>query len=442
MSESKRFDLVRDWNRELEQLGWWHSFELPDGTLIRGVNSLDGLKHRLAQFPIPDDLTGKRVLDIGVWDGWFTFEMERRGAEVVAIDVWDNPRFRQMHELLDSKVDYRLLDVYDLSPSTVGRFDIVLFLAVLYHLKHPLLALERVCSVATDLTAVDSFVLREEHRRGENVESRPIMEFYETDEFGSQTDNWVGPSLPALMAFCRTAGFARVELRAVLEHSACVACYRDWGDTVTNDQSPPKLTAASHNTRGGINFSSTRDDYVSIRFQSPERALSRDHVRPQVGGYGTRPIAVTRLDDNAWQADFKLPPGLEAGWHPVTVRIGSSNPSNALEVALDLPVPERQVTITSLADGVTWEPALLRRSAGSTLAVWVDALPRNADQNSLFATIDGRRLAPTYVEYPRSGAGPRQINLQVPNSVPSGRHELRIFLGSSASEPAELEIRS
>jgi GT2 family glycosyltransferase/SAM-dependent methyltransferase len=321
------------------------------------VNSLEGQIHRLAQFPIPADLHGKRVLDIGAWDGWFSFEMERRGAEVVAIDVWDNPRFHHMHELLGSRVDYRVMDVYDLSPARVGRFDIVLLLAVLYHLKHPLLALERVCAVTTDLAAVESFALMEEHRPGASVDTRPIMEFYESDEFGGMIDNWVGPSLPALMAFCRTAGFARVELRTVLPNSACVACYRRWADDLDESRPPPRLTAAFHKDSKGISFSSERDEYVTVRFESLEESLGRDLVRPEVGGFGTRPIQVGRRPDGTWQAIFKLPPGLEAGWHPVQIRVKNSRPSNSIEVAVDLAVPDQPVAVDSEEDEL-WTPAI------------------------------------------------------------------------------------
>src|SRR6202022_2279415 len=121
-------------------------------------------------------------------------------------------------EMLNSRVEYRQIDMYELTPERVGRFDIVLFMGVLYHLKHPLLALERVCALTTHMAAVDSFTLREAHRPGEQVEQRPVMEFYETDEFGGQTDNWVAPSLVCLQAFCRTAGFAGGERGNGLEH--------------------------------------------------------------------------------------------------------------------------------------------------------------------------------------------------------------------------------
>src|ERR1700738_1173639 len=105
------FDVIRHWNSLRTEKGWWHSFELPDGTLIEGVCGLEGLKSRLGQFPIAEDLRGKRVLDIGTWDGWFAFEMERRGADVMAIDCWDNPRFREIHARLGSRVDYRHIEM-------------------------------------------------------------------------------------------------------------------------------------------------------------------------------------------------------------------------------------------------------------------------------------------------------------------------------------------
>ena len=100
-----------------------------------------------------------------------------------------------MHAILNSRVDYRQLDMYELTPERIGKFDIVLFMGVLYHLKHPLLALERVCALTKDFAAVESFILREEHRPGALVAERTFMEFYETEELGGQTDNWFGPRL-------------------------------------------------------------------------------------------------------------------------------------------------------------------------------------------------------------------------------------------------------
>src|SRR5215469_4613661 len=93
---------------ELSRLGWYHSIELPDGQIIPGLQTVQQLRHRLGQFPIPDDLSGKRVLDIGAWDGWFSFEMEKRGAKVLALDYAEQTRFKVARDLLGSRVDYQI----------------------------------------------------------------------------------------------------------------------------------------------------------------------------------------------------------------------------------------------------------------------------------------------------------------------------------------------
>src|SRR5215471_10436615 len=337
------------WERALHETGWWHSFELPDGRVLSGVNSLESLRNRIAQFPIPADLTGKRVLDIGAWDGWFSFEMERRGAEVVALDCWDNPRFREMHMIYDSRVEYVQMDVMEISPQTIGRFDLVLFLGVLYHLKHPLLALEKVCSVTTEMAAVDSFVLRNEF----DPNAQPVLEFYETDEMEGQTDNWVAPNLACLMAMCRTAGFARVEFRNVLPYSACVACFRHWGPP--NPDGPrAELMTALHSTNHGINFDTKYDEYLAVSFKSDELALSIRDIQPNVAGYGVRPLSAKHLGGNLWQANFKLPPGLPAGWYDVGVAVSGGPANGAARIAVDVPLAESSARIEGVRDGVTW----------------------------------------------------------------------------------------
>src|SRR5579871_715986 len=101
---------------QMSHLGWYHSIELPDGTVIPGIQTIDQLRARIAQYPIPRDLTGKRVLDIGAWDGWFSFEMERRGATVVAVDSARQKTFFEAKKLLNSKVEYIVEDVCHLSP--------------------------------------------------------------------------------------------------------------------------------------------------------------------------------------------------------------------------------------------------------------------------------------------------------------------------------------
>src|SRR5262249_20239317 len=110
-------------------------------------------QRRLRLLQIPEDLTCKTVLDIGAWDGFFSFEFEKRGAKrVLAIDTyaWDHgglDSFLFARDHFKSKVEHQRLDVHDLSPQEVGTFDLVFCAGVLYHVRHPLVALEKIRSV-------------------------------------------------------------------------------------------------------------------------------------------------------------------------------------------------------------------------------------------------------------------------------------------------------
>src|ERR1017187_5024967 len=225
MSQARNANITSETRKQIDQLntlGWYHSLELPNGAIIQGLQSIELLRTRLAQFPIPLDLRGKRVLDIGAWDGWFSFEMERRGATVVAVDSSPQPTLLEAKKLLNSNVEYIVEDVCRLSPRDIGYFDIVLFFGVLYHVKHPLLALERVCELTTDMACIESLVI------DGPPDAIPVMEFYEGTELAGGFDNWVGPNTACLTAFCRTAGLIRVELISVNDDRAHVVAYRKW----------------------------------------------------------------------------------------------------------------------------------------------------------------------------------------------------------------------
>jgi tRNA (mo5U34)-methyltransferase len=152
------------------------------------------------------------VLDVGAWDGYFSFEAERRGASrVLAADhfAWhgENWSSKEGFELARRALRSRVkdIDVMELAPERLGTFDLVLLLGVLYHLRHPLLALERVASVTGDQlileTHVDLTWLR-----------RPAMAFYPGHELGHDPTNWWGPNPEGVCAMLADVGFKRVEL--------------------------------------------------------------------------------------------------------------------------------------------------------------------------------------------------------------------------------------
>jgi hypothetical protein len=267
-----------------------------------------------------------------------------------------------------------------------------------------------------------------------------MLEFFESDEFGGQTDNWVAPTIPCLLSFCRTAGFARVELRSQLPTTAAVACYRRWDDRVDPGEPTPRLGAVAHNTNQGINVSSRRGEYLTAWFEGPENTLERMEVQPEVGGLGTIPINVGKEGPASWQATFMAPPGLASGWHPVRLRVRRGAPSNDIPVAVDVPLPDATPAITGVADGTTWTPNTLAMSSGTTLCLWVDGLPDNADRANVRVVLDEARVPVTHVDAAGAGTGSRQINIEIPEDFPAGRHHVRVAVGAGVSDPATVEI--
>jgi tRNA (mo5U34)-methyltransferase len=302
----------------------YHSIELPDGSVLPGLQPIEHLRWRLDLFGLPQDLRGKRVLDVGAWDGWFSFECERRGAEVVAVDCIPLDTFHEAKELIGSKVEYLTLDVNELSARKLGTFDIVLFFGVLYHLRHPLLGLEKAVELSTDLVLIESYVIEAEKRRIPTV-----MEFYERTELGGQVDNWCGPSPECLVSMCRSAGFAQVELKDITNQRASVVCKRHWPEP---DPSPaaaaPQLHAVINNRTYVSSFHPLKDEYVCCYFKSEERGLTTDSLFVEVDGCGTHALVIAESGGDGYQANCLRPPGLGPGRHEVRIRTLHSARSN------------------------------------------------------------------------------------------------------------------
>ena len=207
---------------------WYHRIELPGGIVTPGWAPLDAASHR-----VPEDLSGKRVLDVGAWDGYWTFEALRRGArEVVAIDdfsdylgelknsdrkAWQTfDLCREAFGYDESRCQRHELNVYDLSEARLGRFDVVFFFGTLYHLRHPLLALDRLAAVCDSEIYVESAILDNfSPYRGGLGHGYPggqcVMEFYPANEYGGNATNWWVPTLHTLLAMVLAAGFPEAE---------------------------------------------------------------------------------------------------------------------------------------------------------------------------------------------------------------------------------------
>ncbi|MDY7523890.1 class I SAM-dependent methyltransferase [Sphingomonas sp. 10B4] len=194
-------------------INWFHSFQLPDGRSIEGVKSLDILLSEADIF-FGDDLCGKTVLDVGAWDGFFSFEAERRGAaRVLATDhfCWSGSGwgtrqgFDFIHHNLNSGVESLDVDVLALDPQVLGQFDLVLLLGVLYHVKDPYGCLEAAARMCADHLVIETVTALAS-------ETLPAMRLYKPGELGGDPTNFWAPNVPALELMLSNFGFTRIEV--------------------------------------------------------------------------------------------------------------------------------------------------------------------------------------------------------------------------------------
>ena len=194
------------------EIRWFHSFDLGNGDKIEGLKKLEVLKKE-ADIILGDQVAGKSVLDIGAWDGYFSFESERRGAaRVVATDHfcwsgegWGNRLgFDYIHAKTNSKVEPVDVDVMGLPSTNLGQFDVVLFLGVFYHLKDPYVGLESAAKMCSDHLVVETVTALPR-------EKLPAMRLFESGELGGDPTNFWAPNLAALELMLKSFGFKRIE---------------------------------------------------------------------------------------------------------------------------------------------------------------------------------------------------------------------------------------
>lgn len=200
----------------MAEIRWFHQIDLGGGIVTPGE---DKSARKLRRIRLPARLDGQTVLDVGAFDGFFSFEAERRGASrVMAVDpaCWRPPvwgpngwgtqqGFLLARQALRSQVEDRDIDLLDISPETVGMFDVVLFLGVLYHLPDPLLVLARAASVCRGLMVVETHADMLDYRR-------PAMAFYPGAEVDGDPSNYWGPNAKALAGMLGQVGFRRVRV--------------------------------------------------------------------------------------------------------------------------------------------------------------------------------------------------------------------------------------
>jgi tRNA (mo5U34)-methyltransferase len=201
---------------------WFHSIDLGNGIRIERdpVHGGDrkypeNLWKKLREL-LPRDIQGLRIIDVGCNAGYVSVEMKRGGAAyVLGIEGFPQhlEQAKLVRDILQIDLDLRGLNVYQITEE-LGQFDIALFLGVLYHLKHPLLALETLAKVTKGLLVIESAILPEL-----SPSNRPIIDYggpthelrFVVNKPGVEAlQNWFIPSLSCLKAFLQTIGFGRI----------------------------------------------------------------------------------------------------------------------------------------------------------------------------------------------------------------------------------------
>jgi tRNA (mo5U34)-methyltransferase len=232
---------------------WFHSIDLGAGIVTPGAKSPLQHEQESAAFFDRVQLLDRSVLDIGAWNGFYSFEAKRRGAKrVLATDsyCWTHPDFqgRKAFELarrtLSLDIEAQEIDVGQISPDTVGEFDIVLFLGVFYHRYDAIDALARAARLAKHLLIVETLLDLPEV-------DVPAMAFYPPGRKPADDDtNWWGPNVPCMRELLLGHKFVEVEIQPHPDGTTC-GIFHAWRSTEFR-RAPLPAEAAWGSVRNGF----------------------------------------------------------------------------------------------------------------------------------------------------------------------------------------------
>jgi len=278
--------------KQVDSLHWYHTVDLGQGVVTPGIYDHRSYLHL---YGIPQDLTGKRVLDVGAASGFFSFEMERRGAQVTAIDLpaWFDHDFGPCYEpdqsedeglrylqepillakkALGSKIEKIETSIYDLSPETVGLFDLVFCGSLLLHLTDPMRALWALQSVTQEQAIIATV-----------VHPDPTPEPLALFVGHHRGDVWWYPNRACLEAMTQSAGFSSWEWISSFQLD-----YRDGQPGpyhgVIRAWKEKESSAPTAETRPGTNIK-TQDEQTELIQALAERDAEIARLRQLVTGY-------------------------------------------------------------------------------------------------------------------------------------------------------------
>lgn len=200
---------------------WYHQISVHPGIVTPGINDCAAT---LKLLNLPESCSGMRALDLGARDGFFSFEMEKRGAEVVAVDYMPCTAtgFHVAATLLDSKVVYLQENIYNVTKAALGTFDIVLCLGLLYHLPDPMRALNVLWSVCRkqlylETHVIDNGILMPDGTLvpllslGKGLEKIPLMQFFPGNSLNNDHTNYWGPNMRCMEEMLKESNFRVLE---------------------------------------------------------------------------------------------------------------------------------------------------------------------------------------------------------------------------------------
>jgi len=196
---------------------WYHKIEVAPGIWTPGVHDS---QRALELLDLPLDCRGMKVLDIGARDGFFSFELEKRGADVVAIDIIpaDVTGFQVLSDYFQSKVKFIHENVYGITKEKYGTFDIVLCLGLLYHLRDPLLALDLIREVCKGQLFLETHVIDYQYINNPHnaiLTETPLMQFYPKNSFRNDYTNFWGPNMKCVEALLIESNFEIINKKIV-----------------------------------------------------------------------------------------------------------------------------------------------------------------------------------------------------------------------------------
>jgi hypothetical protein len=191
--------------------------------------------------------------------------------------------------------------------------------------------------------------------------------------------------------------------------------------------------------RFGLNFTTSKDEFISCWFRAPQASVARGELRLEVDGFGVPALFARRDEHGVWVANFRLPPGIASGWKSVRLRFAHSRFGKTFRIAVDMPLQVDRLALHGVCDGIAWSRDEARISNGGFVSSWVSGLPENCDRGNVHATIGDKRLRIEYIGAP-DAEGRRQINVALPHDLRKGQQTFTVECGGVSSESCVLSV--